>query len=227
MAAICVIPARGGSKGIPNKNITLLNGKPLIAHTIEAAIESGVFSHIFVNTDCLKIVDKCKSISENIHIYHRDPHLGTDESTILSVLQDFVRNTGLDHTIDTLTLLQPTSPLRTADDIKNAHRLWAESRAQTLVSIVKVPHNMNPNSVYSCDSHSLKLVHPSPSTETQRQQKSVFYARNGPAILIMRVANIISGCLYVPPLIGYEMDWLRSFDIDYPEDLTLIEKLMS
>lgn len=226
MGAVCVIPARGGSKGIPKKNIALLNGKPLIGYTIEAAFKSNIFSDIFVNTDSDIISDICKSITKDISIYKRDHSLSSDDSTILSVLQDFVSNKELDLVNDTITLLQPTSPLRTADDIRSAHQLWNASNAETLVSVVKIPHNMNPDSVYSLKNNNLTPLFPKSKMVTQRQQKPNFYARNGPAILIMRIRNIVSGSLYAHPLIGYEMDWLRSFDIDAPDDLSVIEKLM-
>lgn len=227
MANLCVIPARGGSKGIPNKNISLVGGKPLIAHTIEAALNSEIFSEIIVNTDSDTIAEKCQLISKDIKIYKRAPHFATDDSTILSVLQDFVSNSGLNPEDDTITLLQPTSPLRTVDDIRRAHQLWDISAAETLVSVVKIPHNMNPDSVYTMENSKLSSVFPYSPIVTQRQQKPSFFARNGPAILIMRIKNILNGSLYLSPIIGYEMDWLRSFDIDDPEDLFLIEKLMS
>ena len=207
---IAIIPARGGSKGIPKKNIIQLKQKPLISYTIEAAIESGCFDKIYVNTDSSEITEVCKKYGDVI--------------TILEVLQDFV--TTVDLSIESLALLQCTSPLRTSMDIKKAYNLWEKNNPETLVSVVKVPHSMNPHGLYKCENHLLESLHPDAMQVTRRQDKQMFFARNGPAILIVRPRNIISGSLYSKSIIGYEMPFDRSFDIDEPSDLYLIEKLL-
>ena len=221
---IAIIPARGGSKGIPKKNIIQLKQKPLISYTIEAAIESGCFDKIYVNTDSSEITEVCKKYGDDITIYPRSPHLAQDKTPILEVLQDFV--TTVDLSIESLALLQCTSPLRTSMDIKKAYNLWEKNNPETLVSVVKVPHSMNPHGLYKCENHLLESLHPDAMQVTRRQDKQMFFARNGPAILIVRPRNIISGSLYSKSIIGYEMPFDRSFDIDEPSDLYLIEKLL-
>ncbi|HAS1172129.1 TPA: acylneuraminate cytidylyltransferase family protein, partial [Enterobacter cloacae] len=118
---IALIPARGGSKRLPDKNIKLLNGKPLIAWTIIAARESGLFDDIIVSTDSENIASLAKKFGANVP-FIRPQNLSDDTATTAEVVRhavDFIQQAEK-VSIDIICLLQPTSPLRTATHIKEA-----------------------------------------------------------------------------------------------------------
>ena len=117
---LAIIPARGGSKGLPNKNIKLLNGKPLIAWTIEQAKNSKYIDEVFVTTDCNKIADVAETFGIKVP-FLRPPELSTDTASSMDVVEHvisfFKKNAIL---FDFIVLLEPTSPLRKENDIDNA-----------------------------------------------------------------------------------------------------------
>ena len=136
MTTLAIIPARGGSKGIPGKNLIGLNGRPLIDYTLTAAQSASSIDQIFISTDDDDISNYC--ISKNISVpYQRPSHLATDSSGMLEVVLDALawlvehENT---HP-DTVILLQPTSPLRNAQDIDEALSLMKTSNVESLVSV--------------------------------------------------------------------------------------------
>ena len=135
-----VIPARGGSKGIVDKNIIELNGKPLITHTIESAIMSKI-DKVVVTTDSKKIASIASQYEVEILI--RDSKLATDNSLMLPVIKDVYKRQSLK--FDYIITLQPTSPFRNFKHIDEAiNKLLNYSQADSLVSVVKVPHNYSP-----------------------------------------------------------------------------------
>lgn len=134
MKVLGIIPARGGSKRIPNKNIALLAGKPLIAYTCEAAIESSLFDRIYVNTDSPRIRDIAAEYGVSAPIL-RPPALAQDDtSTALAVrfFLSYLIEQG--ESYDAVILLQPTSPLRTAGDIRCAFDLYEQNAPCGVVS---------------------------------------------------------------------------------------------
>ena len=149
MKRIAIIPARGGSKGINKKNIIKLKDKPLIAYTIEAAIMSASFDSIFVNTDSDEISEVCKKYSDSVKIYKRSSELSEDTTPIIEVLKEFVQTNMYNiEAATSLALLQCTSPLRNAYDIRGAYELWDRYKPESLVSVVKIPHSMNPEAIH-------------------------------------------------------------------------------
>ena len=117
MKKIAIIPARSGSKGLKDKNIIDLCGKPLIAYTIEAAIQSGVFNHVIVSTDSEHYAEISRNYGAEVMM--RGETLSNDKATTYMVLEDILKNR-LSERIDYFVLLQPTSPLRNASHIKEA-----------------------------------------------------------------------------------------------------------
>ncbi|ELV2779730.1 acylneuraminate cytidylyltransferase family protein, partial [Enterobacter cloacae] len=140
---IALIPARGGSKRLPDKNIKLLNGKPLIAWTIIAARESGLFDDIIVSTDSENIASLAKKFGANVP-FIRPQNLSDDTATTAEVVRhavDFIQQAEK-VSIDIICLLQPTSPLRTATHIKEAFNLYKEKKAKSVISVCKVEHSL-------------------------------------------------------------------------------------
>lgn len=119
MRNIAIIPARSGSKGLKDKNIKLLNGVPLLAYTIKAAVESNMFNEIFVSTDSEVYAQIAREWGANVP-FLRSAELSGDEVSAWDVVRDSIkRYEGLGKKFDTVALLQPTSPLRTSKDIIN------------------------------------------------------------------------------------------------------------
>tara|TARA_B100001142_G_scaffold247906_1_gene247705 strand:+ start:159 stop:848 length:690 start_codon:yes stop_codon:yes gene_type:complete len=217
MVYLVIIPARGGSKAIPKKNIADLNGQPLINYTIQAAKNSGL-SNIIVSTDSEEIGNIAKN--KNVDVHHRSKELSGDEVGMLPVLADVALK--YDGEFDSIICLQPTSPFRTAKHIIEAKNLFETLiNTDTLVSVVKVPHNMNPCSIMierdgllTPHQHQEKLI-------LRRQDKESFFARNGPAILIIKKSVLESRQLYSDNVSAYVMDLLSSIDIDNSDDLKI------
>ena len=216
MKILGIIPARGGSKGITKKNIKLLNGKHLIAYTIEAALASNL-ERVIVSTECSEIANI--SLSYGAEIIMRPMHLAEDESPTLPVLQDVVSK--LNEKYDAVMTLQPTSPFRTIDDINNSIELFENDKeADCLVSVVNVPHNYSPEKLMDYDG---KYLHGNCNVN-RRQDVQTLYARNGAAISITKTKRL-GEYIFVGNILPYFMNKLNSIDIDDMEDWNIAEGL--
>ncbi len=217
MKILGIIPARGGSKGIPKKNIKLLNGKPLIAYTIEAALASNI-DRVVVSTDCKEIASISREYSAEVMM--RPSHLAEDKTPTLPVLQDVVSR--LEEKFDAVMTLQPTSPLRTSKHINEAIELFkSDKKANSLVSVVEVPHNYMPEKLMSFDGKYL-----TGNREVKRRQEiSTMYARNGAAIYITKTEKL-GEYIFGGKILPYFMSKIKSFDIDDIEDWKIVERLI-
>ena len=134
MKNIAIIPARAGSKGLPDKNIKLLNGKPLLQYSVEAALGSGCFDKVMVSTDSEKYAEIAREAGAEVP-FLRSAYTSTDKASswdmVEEVLDGYER---LGWTFDTFCLLQPTSPMRTAEDIARAYGILREKNAFAVVS---------------------------------------------------------------------------------------------
>lgn len=137
MEFLGVVPARGGSKGLSRKNLFPLNGKPMIQHTIEAALDSRLLSHCLLSTEDAEIRVFCKSFSKLDTSYQRPIELASDSANIFDVLADVVNwlKTTKNTSPQNIVLLQPTSPLRTAKDIDGALAFFKAQNAKAVVSV--------------------------------------------------------------------------------------------
>ena len=217
MEILAIIPARGGSKGIPYKNIKLLNGIPLIEYTTTSAIKSRYINRIVVSTDDAQIADL--SINLGVEVpFLRPSYLANDDSPSLPVfihtLQELEKLDG--YKPDIIIILQPTSPLRLTSHIDEALELYLTSNCDSLVSICDVPHNMNPFSVMNIDSSSmLKNFMDFDEKNNLRQKKPNFVARNGAGIYIFNYDCLMKkNSIYGNTIVGYRMDKISSIDID-------------
>ncbi|MCI8210383.1 acylneuraminate cytidylyltransferase [Pseudomonas sp. S25] len=129
MNILAVVPARGGSKRLPGKNIKLLGGKPLIAWTLEAALSSGEFIDVVVTTDDSNIASVAEQFGGSVP-YLRSAELATDTATSYDVVMDVLKHYEAIHgEVDGVMLLQPTSPFRTSESMSSAVQLFVSSRA--------------------------------------------------------------------------------------------------
>ena len=220
---VAFIPARGGSKGIKDKNIYPVCDKPLIAYTIEAAKGSRYVDYVMVSTDSEKIASVAKDYGAEIP-FMRDEQLAADSSrTIDAVVDGISKLTNLGKRFDVLVLLQPTSPLRTSEDIDNAIKLFYTEKRKSLVSLVEVRDN--PVLIRSLEGSRAKPLLDRTST-VRRQDFEKFYKVNG-AIYINDVKGINESTSFNDNIIGFVMKESHSLDVDTKEDIDAVEKLLS
>lgn len=230
MIALGLVPARGGSKGIPNKNLVPLAGRPLLAYTAAAALASRRLSRVLLSTDSPTIAAAGRALGLDVPFLRPAP-LAADDAPMLPVLQHVVETLAASgFAADVVVLLQPTSPLRRGEHIDRAIDLLESSGADSVVSVVEVPHQYNPLSVMTLDGGRLRpYATPTPATATvtRRQDKPRVYARNGPAVLAVRTAVILGGSLYGDDTRPLVMSPRDSLDIDEVWDLELAELLLA
>lgn len=226
-----LIPARGGSKSIPHKNIAPLRGKPLIAWTCAAALGAARLSRTVVSTD-----DDAIAAAGEAHgvpaPFRRPPALSGDQATSATAALHAVEWLRAQEgwRADILVLLQPTSPLRTAGHIDAALDLMLARGAETVVSVTPVPHRFSPYSIMREAAGRLEhfWTEPLGFDRFNRQSHPALFARNGPAILAVRVPVLEArGGFYGDHTVGYEMDEDASIDIDGPRDLLLAEAALA
>ena len=220
MKFLVVIPARGGSKGVPRKNIKLLNGKPLIQYTIEAAREVFSDNQICVSTDNQEI----KTLVENMGLtvpFLRPEHLASDTAGTYEVLLhavEFYENKG--YYPDTLVLLQATSPFRTAQHLQEALALY-DTTCEMVVSVKET--KSNPYYVLREENEQGWLVRSKEGNFIRRQDCPKVYELNG-AIYIMNVEALKSKPIQdFLKVRKYEMHEMSSHDIDNPIDWVVAE----
>jgi CMP-N,N'-diacetyllegionaminic acid synthase len=218
-----LIPARSGSKSIPHKNVALLAGKPLLAYTCEAARASRHAMRTVLNTDDEAIAAVGRQYGIEVP-FIRPAELAKDQTPMIDVLIHSLgwlrRNEH--YSPEILVLLQPTSPLRRSEHIDAGIDVLLKTGADTVVSVIEVPHQFSPGSVMRIDRDCLVPYRDGPMI-LRRQDKPRFYARNGPAILVMRREVIESGRLYGDVVHPLEMTLAESVDIDGTQDLALAE----
>jgi len=224
MQILGLIPARGGSKGIPRKNIIPLAGKPLLAYTCEAALQSRFLTRTLLNTDDPEIAAVGQEYGVEVP-FLRPQELARDETPILPVIQHTLTWLAEHENFvpEAVVLLQPTSPMRSGLHIDAAIGVFRDHQADTVVSVMEVPHQFNPVSLMQIDeNHQLHLYLEGPMI-LRRQEKPRVYARNGPAILIVSREVLLQGQLYGDRIYPYLMDRISSLDIDDAMDLQIAE----
>jgi CMP-N-acetylneuraminic acid synthetase len=227
MTVLGVIPARGGSKAIPGKNLAMVGGRPLILHTCEAARASARLTRVVLSTDDPRIAEVGARCGIEVP-FLRPAALARDETPIVDVLRHVVAELeGREgYRADAVALLQPTSPLRRPEHIDRAVDLLHESGADSIVSVVAVPHQFNPVSVLRLVEGRLTPFLDGPLV-TRRQDKPPVYARNGPAVLVVRRTVLVDGGrLYGDDTRALVMTPEESIDVDEPLDLAIAELLL-
>ena len=225
MKHLAVIPARSGSKGLPDKNIKPLNGKPLMAYSIDAASRSCIFDIIHVSTDSEVYAEIAKKYGADVP-FLRSAENASDNATSWSVVLEVLdKYKQMGKTFDTVTLLQPTAPLRTAEDILSAHRIMAENQADTVVSVCEVDHSPLWCGVLP-DDHCMDGFL-SPEAYAPRQSLRTYYRINGAVYLIsVQKLQKQSSLVYDAGCYAYIMPRSRSIDIDEPLDFFIAETIM-
>lgn len=220
---LAVIPARGGSKGIPNKNIRMLGGKPLIVHTIDAALNCPYIDYVMVSTDSLSIAEIAQENGASVP-FLRPSELAGDTAKTIDVLCHVIDELGRE-SYDILVLLQPTSPLRDADDISGAIEMFIDTNQRSLVSVSLV--NDHPLLMRTIDEKNrLTPIIDVSSSSVRRQDFPPYYRLNG-AIYINYVKDLNQLCSLNDNSTGYIMHYSHSIDIDEMIDLKISEYYLS
>jgi CMP-N-acetylneuraminic acid synthetase len=226
-----IITARGGSKGIPGKNIKELCGKPLIAYTIEAARDSGIFDRLILSTDDERIAAVARTYGCDVP-FMRPPELAEDRTPHLPVVLHAVAwlkdNAG--YLSDAVMILQPTAPLRQPFHIREAAELFQKTGADSIVSVTAVPGHYNPHwqLVIGQDQRLLLFTgEPFAGIISRRQDLPPTYTRNG-AIYLLKTNILFSEppSLYGDHVLAYTMDSGFSVNIDDPSDWEIAERAM-
>ncbi len=220
MNVLGLITARGGSKGIPRKNLAPCGGQPLLYWTCRAARDAKCLTRTVISTDDAEIADYARSQGIDAP-FMRPAELASDTATSIGVAQHAIAAVAASgFATDGLVLLQPTSPLRTAAHVDGAFELLRDG-FDAVVSVVEVPHRFKPWSVLRLEDG---IVHPYDTRELpferlRRQGQPVLYARNGPAVVVTRASVIASGSFYGDRCAPYIMTPRDSVDIDDLDDL--------
>ena len=222
MRNIAVIPARSGSKGLKNKNIKDLCGKPLMAFSIEAAVESGLYDVVHVSTDSEEYAQIARMYGADVP-FLREGSLAQDDSTTWDAMRYVIEQyKDLGKEFDTLTVLQPTSPLRDADDIRGAWVFFNDKDANMVSSVVEMEHSPLWSNVLPKD-FSMENFEDENVTYLPRQNLPTYYRENG-AIYILKVEHLYSKMnLYKNGCYAYIMSKYNSIDIDDETDFLLAE----
>lgn len=226
MNSLAIIPARSGSKGLKNKNIKLLNGKPLLTYTIEAAKASGLFNEIMVSTDSSEYAEVAKQWGASVP-FLRDKILSSDESSSWDVVKDVLKKyEKLGKEFEVVALLQPTSPLRTANDIIEGYKILKDKDANFVVSVCEMEHSPLWANRLPADC-SMKNFIRTEFVNMPRQNIPKHYRING-AIYIIKVNYLKeSKEIYGEKSYATIMKKENSIDIDDQIDFTMAEVLMS
>lgn len=224
MKIIAIIPARRGSKSIPGKNTKSLNGKPLLEYIAKAAMGSKFIDKVFLSTENKKIMDIGLKLGLEVP-FLRSEDLAKDDTPTLPVIQEMVKLLEVKNIYnpDVIVTLQATSPLCTSDHIDKALSIFIKDHdADSLLSVEKVPHNMNPYSIMKLvDNKYLADFIEQKKLVLRRQDKKTFYARNGAIYVTKR--NLLNYGLFGGKILFSEMSQGESIDIDEPEDWKIIE----
>jgi len=225
MKILGIIPARGGSKGVPRKNITKICGKPLIAYTIEVAKKSGAFEDLIVSSDedeILKVARKFKC-----DYLKRPAELASDKSPVTKAIEHvlFYMEKTNKKKYDAIMLLQPTAPIREPFHIKEAISLLKGRKVGSVISVCEM-NEIHPARMYNLKRNKLSSYIPA-LENTRRQDIPPVYYRNGSIYLVKRNSFLKQKTVMAKPSFGYVMDSKYLLNIDERKDIIIARCLVS
>ncbi|KUF35295.1 cytidylyltransferase domain-containing protein [Lysinibacillus sp. F5] len=227
MTRICTICARGGSKGVKNKNLLELLGKPLIAHSILQAKKSNLFDVIAVSSDSIEIIEVAKEYGAD-YVIKRPDELATDMAAKLPVIQHCVRQVEQlsKMKFDTMTDIDATSPLRTIEDLKNAVTIFEKNNyATNLISAAPARRSPYFNLIEEGTDGYVRLSKPLDKTIVRRQDAPKTYDMNASIYIWKRSSFFNEQSVFTEKTILYVMPEDRSQDIDSELDFEIVKLL--
>ncbi len=228
MRVLGVVPARGGSKGVPGKNIRLLGGKPLLQYTAEAALGSRLLSRVILSTEDEEIAKVGVECGLEVPFF-RPARLAEDDTPMLPVVHHAVSSMeDQGELFDAICLLQPTNPFRRSEDIDACIHLLETTNADAVVTVLPVPEEHNPHWVYFVDeSGLLRLSTGEVSPITRRQELPPAYHREGSVYVTRRDVLMKENSLYGRRLVGHCIEQESSVNIDRVSDWVRAEELVA
>ncbi len=225
MNIVAIIPARGGSKGLKRKNVLPLNGKPLIAYSIEAALKLKDVKRVIVSTDDEEIAETAKKFGAEVP-FLRPEHLASDTATTIDVLKHTIEflNEKEGFETDHVLLLQPTSPLRSDLHAKEALDLYLEHQCPVISVCLADTHPFLMR--VKQENYLIPFIDLSDQKVTRRQDLPEVYELNGAIYLTDRHHLMNENAIYTDKVIPYVMDKRSSVDIDDEIDFKLAEVLL-
>ncbi len=224
MNTLAVITARSGSKGIKNKNIRQLNGKPLIAYTIESALQSHYIDEVMVSTDSDVYADIAKKFGAVVPFLRSNRNsedMSKSVDVLLEVLDEYEKR---EKYFDNIVMLQPTSPLRTYKNLNEAFDLFYEKNADSVVSVCECEHSPLLSGILPDDWSLFEFI--KSENNLRRQELQKFYRLNG-AIYISKVTTLKKlGSYYGKNSYAYIMKQSESIDIDTELDFEYADFLL-
>lgn len=222
MEILAVIPARGGSKGIPNKNIRPFAGRSLIAHTIEQAQKTERISRVIVSTESKKIATVARRYGAEVP-FLRPKKMAGDKSPVVDAIVHLLENlkTRQQYVPDVLLLLQPTSPLRTPEDIDGALDLFFKQECDAVVTVCRTEQL-----VFTKDEGERLQLESNPAflKSSNRQMLPPTYKFDGCTVYVIKPRALLREHTFVPKsTCAYVMPRWRTVDLDEPEDFIVGE----
>lgn len=220
-----IIPARGGSKGVPFKNRRLIAGKPLIQYSIDSALLSKRLTMVVVSTDDPAIGEIARA--SGVEVINRPTNMAEDASPVI----DAVR-----HVVETLeaagrpkpqamVLLQPTAPLRTSEDIDEAVELFYNGGLNPVCSVSRCEDN-HPARMYTLNEKGALTSLMAELADLRRQDLPPVYHRNG-ALYVFGQSELSNGQIITPSMTPYVMDVMQSLNVDTEMDMLVLDAIMS
>jgi N-acylneuraminate cytidylyltransferase len=222
MTCIAIIPARGGSKGIPNKNLAEVNGQSLVSRAIKSAVQSGVVDFVVVSSDDRSILDA--ATAAGAIAISRPTDLATDTAAIEDAIAHALQRFSESHPIPTtLVLLQPTSPLRQTSTISDAVRLFTENGSVgSVYGVTEAEHH--PYKTFIAADSTLLPVGSIEDLSRSRQELPKAYRQSG-SIYVVGVQDFLANnSLYVSPVRWIEVSSEEAIDVDTPADLEAVRQ---
>jgi CMP-N,N'-diacetyllegionaminic acid synthase len=227
MKILCIIPARGGSKGVPGKNIKLLGGKPLLAYTSEMALQSKLLTEVIVSTEDAQIIEVARSLGLKVP-FIRPLELAQDSTPTIDVIihaLEWYQKKGV--VFDAICLLQVTSPFRTLAFLDQAITTFIAKGCDSLVSVQKVPHEYNPHWVFEENSEgNLQLATGENEIISRRQELPVAYHRDGSIYITKTEVLLTAHSLYGKSISFIESDPDFYVNIDTLQDWEKAEEMI-
>lgn len=229
MKILALIPARAGSKGVPNKNSKLLGEKPLIVYTIEAALQCTEIDELTVSTDGEEIAEISRANGAKVP-FLRPENLATDKSPSIDTVihaVEFYAEKG--QHFDAVCLLQPTCPFRTANDISAAIRNFKNQTADSLISVREVPHEFNPHWTFKADENGqfLSIATGEKDIISRRQELPKAYHRDGSIYIVKTDVLLKSRSLYGEKIAFHTSENPVHINIDTLADWTKAEAFLN
>jgi CMP-N-acetylneuraminic acid synthetase len=222
-----IVPARGGSKGVPGKNVRLLAGRPLLDYTADAARASGVLDRVILSTDSDHIADVGRRSGLEVP-FLRPPALAADDTPMLPVIRHAVEALAEQGwTADVIVLLQPTSPLRRPQHIRAAVHALLETKADSVVTVVELPKHLSPDYVMRIDEGKLRPFLAGGERVTRRQDARRAYSRDGTAYVCCRATIERYGDIYGDDCRPLLIPAGESLTIDSPSDWEAAERRLA